>query len=227
MLQLNKKKHPEHDHLIIYRDGRVYSTKSNKFLKPQLNSNGYHIVHLFGKKKARVHRLVAETFLTDSEYYGLDVNHKNGTKTDNYESNLEWCTRSHNIRHAHETGLNTCHSEGHHYSIYTDDFVRSVCKMMEDGWRNKEISEELSLSKDWVSMVRSGRLWVNISKDFNINCKRNNRVSLETVHFICKSLQDGITEKELTSPPHNLARSTVGRIRRRESFLEISKDYSY
>ena len=52
-----------------------------------------------------VHRLVAETWLDNPNHY-REVNHINGDKDDNRVENLEWATRSQNIRHAWRTGLN-------------------------------------------------------------------------------------------------------------------------
>ena len=51
-----------------------------------------------------MHRLVAMTFILNPNNLPI-INHKNGNKLDNHVDNLEWCTQSHNIKHAIETGL--------------------------------------------------------------------------------------------------------------------------
>lgn len=55
-------------------------------------------------KHKLVHRLVAESFLKKESDW-LEVNHKNWVKTDNHANNLEWCTKSENIKHAYRTWL--------------------------------------------------------------------------------------------------------------------------
>lgn len=93
---------------IAYPDGRIYSNKSNKFLKFSYDNQGYARVGLYiGNYKAKtikVHRLIAESFIPNLENK-IDVNHINGIKTDNRVENLEWCTRSENLKHAFDNGL--------------------------------------------------------------------------------------------------------------------------
>lgn len=60
-------------------------------------TNGYYRVHL--SRPVLVHRLVAMAFC-DGYKNGLQVNHKNGIRTDNNSKNLEWVTASQNIKHS-------------------------------------------------------------------------------------------------------------------------------
>jgi hypothetical protein len=85
--------------------GNVKSLLRHKILKPLKNANGYLFVSLFKNnhsKNAKIHRLVAEHFLTNYEAKP-EVNHKNGVKTDNAHTNLEWTTKSENCLHKSRT----------------------------------------------------------------------------------------------------------------------------
>lgn len=74
------------------------STYSNeRILKPQ-RANGYLRVTLCKEcknKQVSVHRIVATTFLSNIENLPY-INHKDEVKTNNYVSNLEWCTAKYN-----------------------------------------------------------------------------------------------------------------------------------
>lgn len=87
--------------------GRVRRTTAKKrylaghVLSPWKSEYGYSLVRLtekFGKKKLRVHRLVAEAFIPNPESKAF-INHKNGVKTDNTVQNLEWTTMEENNDH--------------------------------------------------------------------------------------------------------------------------------
>ncbi len=76
-------------------------------IKRSLNGYGYLTVNLWRNGKGttnRVHSLVARAFLGECPR-SFDVNHKDGVKTNNCVSNLEYCTRSANIKHAYAIGL--------------------------------------------------------------------------------------------------------------------------
>ncbi len=74
-----------------------------RILKP-FNKKGYLYVDLLKIKQHRIHRLVAAAFI-DNKDDSAEVNHINGIKNDNRVENLEWCTRSENMKHSYKTGL--------------------------------------------------------------------------------------------------------------------------
>lgn len=59
----------------------------------------------------RVHKLVALAFIPNPNTLP-HINHKNGIKSDNRASNLEWCDAVYNMKHAKDTGLLRKRGEG-------------------------------------------------------------------------------------------------------------------
>ncbi len=149
--------------------GKVYSNRSNKFLKPSLGGGGRYMSVGFsinGKSKGfMVHRLVALTYIDNPESK-KEVNHIDGDRMNNHASNLEWCTRSENMIHAVETGLLV-------------PCKKSQFKKGFDSNRN----DKSKLTEDDVISIRarheSGETFRSISDDYLVNesnirrcCKR-------------------------------------------------------
>lgn len=115
----------------VYEDGRIFSSKSNKFLKGEISKQGYQVYRLSvnNKLKAyRANRLVAYLFLeVPSNYNELVVNHKDGNKLNNHYTNLEWCTYDYNNYHARVTGLNNI-SLSNSKRWENDDFRKRTSK---------------------------------------------------------------------------------------------------
>ena len=89
----------------VNRSNGVVQRRSEKVVK-QSNSRGYKTFKLRnndGVKTVRVHRVVAELFLGKAPD-GMVVNHKDGNKSNNTYTNLEWVTQKENVRHAVDIG---------------------------------------------------------------------------------------------------------------------------
>ena len=68
----------------------------------------YAMFSIIGKNKARlIHRLVAQAFIPNSNNLP-QVNHKDCNRTNNNVNNLEWCTRSENIKYGFKYGKIKC-----------------------------------------------------------------------------------------------------------------------
>ena len=91
----------------ITRDGVVTRKKTGRVIAANKDAKGYLRLritvpwsqHPDGRKTYKLHRLVAMVYLPDYSP-DLQVNHKNGVKTDNRAENLEMVTSSENAAHA-------------------------------------------------------------------------------------------------------------------------------
>ena len=115
----------------VYEDGRVYSTKTNRFLKGDLQKGKYiqYTLSIDGKQlRIKAHRLVALLFLDNPNNYNI-VNHKDGTQIplNNHYTNLEWCDYYHNNKHARDNGLNNI-SKANVERWSDDNFKQRVSK---------------------------------------------------------------------------------------------------
>lgn len=104
---------PNFSRYVINRYGTIKDTERNAYVA-QNESDGYLVAHLVpdvDKTKTnvvktsmmRVHRLVGLTWLPKPDDPNkTEINHKDGVKTNNHVSNLEWVTKVENALHANK-----------------------------------------------------------------------------------------------------------------------------
>ena len=117
------------DYYEVSNYGNVRNRKTKK-IKSIIYCGKYSTVHLsYGQDKCyRVHRLVALTFLENSENK-IQVNHIDGNPKNNHVDNLEWVTSNENIQHAWNNGIYK-KERADHKTIYDDK-----CPYIDEIWK--------------------------------------------------------------------------------------------
>lgn len=149
--------------------GNIRNSRNMKVLKPRKHSGGYLQVNIRNKGKLKnyyIHRIVAQYFCENdinNDITNLDVNHKDGNKENNFYKNLEWCTRSENIKHCFYTnkernrfGINVPN-----HKLSYDDIEEIKRIKAKEKLSNKEISEMFNISESQITRVLNGTTYTN------------------------------------------------------------------
>ena len=146
--------------LYTYVDtnGNVFIKKPGhthyRMLAQQVNNSGYMRVSILLKDGTRryflTHRVVAGEFIVNPSKLET-VNHKDGFKTNNSVSNLEWLSREDNKQHAIDNKLHVRNN----FSPYSDETMPDYYKMVKGDY-NSEPGDMTRLAKKYdmsVSLV--------------------------------------------------------------------------
>ena len=87
----------------VFEDGRIWSYKKKRFMKPKTNKGGYQVVGLTdskGKQKFYLlHRVVWESVTGKPIPQGYEINHISEVKTENFFANLQLLTHKQNLNY--------------------------------------------------------------------------------------------------------------------------------
>ena len=135
--------------------GRVKSLKRNKdkIMSLRRDKDGYLLVNLWKnheRKTFKVHRLVAQTFLSNTQNLP-QVNHRDEIKTNNCVENLEWCTAKYN------------NTYGTHIQRSSEKLSKTVLQYSKDGelikeWKStRDIERNLGYNQGNISSCCLGK----------------------------------------------------------------------
>lgn len=150
------------DKYEISSTGLIRNKNRQNILKPTKASHGYLNVTFWKNHKRDtrlVHRLVAETFIGKVKL--RDVNHIDGNKLNNNLNNIEYVTRSQNIKHAYDIGLNH-KGENHGMSKLTSVDVCFIKHLLKIGEKNINIAKLFNVNPSLISYIKSDKIWRDI-----------------------------------------------------------------
>ena len=154
------------DRMINAPQGKRMS--SGIMLAPVINiRSGYYYtaLHKEGRlKMAKTHRLVAIEFISNPENKPY-INHKDGNKSNNNISNLEWVTFSENMKHAFKIGLIKPHGvkgEKNPAHKVTEKQVREIKRLLAQNKKGRSIAQIYKVSESIISAIKRGKTWAMV-----------------------------------------------------------------
>lgn len=160
--------------LKVTRFGRIVNTNTQHEYKAK--SGGYNIVSYYtGTKVVAIlaHRLVWIVYKGLIKDPSLQINHKDGIRTNNRLSNLELCTPKYNVIHAIETGLNvSLKGEAKPNSVFSDREVRTIRKTFATlDYDYKQLAIELDVHRVTLLGVLRCETYSHVKTKYDKTCK--------------------------------------------------------
>lgn len=159
---------PNYPGYKITKDGRVWSDKTQRWLKPWIDLGGYPMVSLRkgGKTFNRyIHRLALKTFVGPCPQE-MECCHGDGNRLNCNLNNLRWGTKSENRKDAikHGTHKNPVNpGEANPRAILSDQDVRIIIYIYRTGIMiMAEIAKLYGVSSSAISMITNKRNWKHL-----------------------------------------------------------------
>lgn len=141
----------------ITREGRVWSYRTNKELKPQLHNGGYMIIFLTRPDEKGcwlgIGPLVLTTFI-GPQPLDQECRHLNGIPTDNNLDNLKWGTHTDNMKDKILLGRAA--------SRFTETDIIEIRRLHSLGISQYEIAARFDTYQGFISKVVNKKVWSHV-----------------------------------------------------------------
>lgn len=140
--------------------GQIRNKKTGRVLRQFVGKDGYMRTQFDGKTRT-VHRVIATGFVPAES--GKDfVNHKDGNKLNNSAQNLEWCTRSENIKHAFSHGLKTTAGERNPRAKLNSgdvEYIKENYRRGDKEYGANSLAKKFGVARQTICAAVSGQNW--------------------------------------------------------------------
>jgi hypothetical protein len=148
--------------------GNIYSYHVKRTIIPEIDQNGYAYIRLWKSNKRKIfkiHRLVAIYFIPNCKN-DIVVNHMDGNKLNNNASNLEWCTYSHNQKHAYRTKLRELPkgSINGNSKLHEID-IKNILNLFHNKVPVKDIAIIYNVTWECINNIKLNKSWKHVDRD--------------------------------------------------------------
>ena len=220
---------------IISSFGRIFSINyagkyhNIKRMKTNVYS-GYESITISYSEECyalNIHRLVALEFIyNDDPDLKVEVNHKDGDKSNNTVNNLEWVTPSENTIHAFKTGLKQPRRK------YSEDSIHKVCKLLVNNYPIEDIVKKTKVSSDVIKDVILHKSWLTISSNYDFS-KYHYGISdeeyqrhISNIYKACILIEENRPIKYIKAET-GLSNNQLYRLLNKRTYLDISNNYDF
>jgi hypothetical protein len=167
---------------LVCNNGDVVDRNTGDYINGY-SDKGYRRFSYWDKHAKRVihasiHRMVAELFIFNDDDSKTDVNHKDGNKTNNHFSNLEWTTRGENASHYHnclggrekssEAWAGVQAGEGNYQAKLSNDDVLDIYNLANNSCMSQSaIADKYGINQSSVSLIKDGKRWGHLTEKAN------------------------------------------------------------
>ena len=125
------------------------------------NCHGYRRVCLRNNGRSYqvdVHRLVAISFISNP-FNKTQVNHKDGNKSNNHVSNLEWVTVSENVKHSYDNLPRKTFSHFHSVKLTKHEVV----DIFTSDEPTRVLMDRYGVSDTMIYKIKKGKCWKDVT----------------------------------------------------------------
>lgn len=150
------------DRYLVYDDGRVWSKREFKFLRPFVGGGGYLTVDIHGRKMA-LHRLVLTVFKRPPKPGEEGRHYKDPDITNNHISNLRWGT---SLQNGHDKMKHGTVSRGEDFvhAKLTEERVRMLRRRYAAGERGlaRKYASKWGVHYTIIDKAIQGKSWRHV-----------------------------------------------------------------
>jgi hypothetical protein len=174
-----------------------------------------------GMRYCKVHRLVAEAFIPNPENKP-EPNHIDGDKSNNRVDNLEWATKTEQMKHAiNVLGFNPSkyaanpqpgETNGHHK--LTEAMVIMIRESEKSAYA---LAKELGMDRNHISEVRLRRFWAHLpetAKELQIRQAREKRTGIQLTQEQIAEIRSSVGTNRSLAEKYGVCERTIWRCRR-------------